>query len=164
MPATSRGNIKPTMAAFGTANFPTTASIGYIPTVKLFKLRTPLSILSPCLQVAAAPPADDASYFVSYFASSYHTVFVYSICGNLCAHSSTAHVMLQASAAPPADDASFFVRQDGEAPLAYAQRVFDRLYAWDIERLLGVEEMWKSRAKPKPLRLAGARRCKCCAL
>lgn len=45
----------------------------------------------------------------------------------------------QPSAAELAEEASFFVRREGEAPLEYALRVFERVYAADITRLLGHE-------------------------
>lgn len=43
------------------------------------------------------------------------------------------------AAADAADQASFFKLQDGEAPLAYAERVFERLYCSDIKEVLVME-------------------------
>lgn len=53
-------------------------------------------------------------------------------------------------------DPSFFLRKDDESSLQYALRVFERLYSRDIQRLLGLEKLWKTRAPPKPLSLSGA--------
>ena len=37
------------------------------------------------------------------------------------------------------EEASFFVRKDGEGGLAFAVRVFERVYGSDIERLVRME-------------------------
>jgi hypothetical protein len=44
-----------------------------------------------------------------------------------------------AAAAEAAEAASFFQQRDGEAPLAYAVRVFERVYRHDIEKVLSME-------------------------
>lgn len=44
-----------------------------------------------------------------------------------------------AAAAEAAEAASFFQLSDGEAPLAYAVRVFERVYTHDIEKVLSME-------------------------
>ncbi|KXZ51045.1 hypothetical protein GPECTOR_14g32 [Gonium pectorale] len=58
-----------------------------------------------------------------------------------------------AATAAVAEDPSFYLRRDGEDSLDYASRIFERVYATDIERLCGVKELWEKRAPPKPLRL-----------
>ena len=56
-----------------------------------------------------------------------------------------------ASAAPaPAP----LVREDGESASAFAERVFATVFQADVERLLRMEELWKTRKAPTPLRLA----------
>ncbi|WIA22762.1 hypothetical protein OEZ85_001163 [Tetradesmus obliquus] len=45
----------------------------------------------------------------------------------------------------------FFKVQEGEGALAYAQRVFERLYCSDIKEVLIMEELWKTRTPPSPL-------------
>ncbi|KAF8066301.1 SAE2 [Scenedesmus sp. PABB004] len=59
-----------------------------------------------------------------------------------------------AAAAEAAEAASFFQLGEGEEPLAYAVRVFERLYCTDIQKVLTMEELWKARAPPTPLALA----------
>lgn len=44
-----------------------------------------------------------------------------------------------AAAAEAAEASSFFQRREGEQPLEYAKRVFDRLYTYDIEKVLQME-------------------------
>ena len=44
-----------------------------------------------------------------------------------------------AAAAEAAEAASFFQQRDGEAPLVYAVRVFERVYRHDIEKVLSME-------------------------
>eukprot|EP00878_Enallax_costatus_P005261 GHUV01005528.1.p1 GENE.GHUV01005528.1~~GHUV01005528.1.p1 ORF type:complete len:689 (+),score=205.63 GHUV01005528.1:3622-5688(+) len=58
-----------------------------------------------------------------------------------------------AAEAEAAEVASFFKRRDGEDPVDYAVRVFERLYSYDIEKVIGMEELWKSRTPPTPLSL-----------
>lgn len=60
-----------------------------------------------------------------------------------------------AAAAPRvvAEDPSAFLRREGEDALSYACRIFRRVYEEDIERLLGVKELWEKRAPPKALHL-----------
>jgi len=48
-------------------------------------------------------------------------------------------------------DSSVFLRGEGESVDAYAERIFRRVFQEDIERVLRMEDLWKSRTKPKPL-------------
>ncbi|KAI8466836.1 MAG: hypothetical protein J3K34DRAFT_483471 [Monoraphidium minutum] len=50
--------------------------------------------------------------------------------------------------------AGFFARGKGEAALGYARRVFGRVFASDIEKVVGMAELWKTRRPPAPLSLA----------
>ncbi|KAG2449988.1 hypothetical protein HYH02_000092 [Chlamydomonas schloesseri] len=59
-----------------------------------------------------------------------------------------------AATAAQAEDPSFFLRREGEAALDYAARVFGRVYTTDIERLIGVKELWEKRPPPKALQLS----------
>ncbi|CAG9466213.1 unnamed protein product [Pedinophyceae sp. YPF-701] len=55
-------------------------------------------------------------------------------------------------AADGAGEESFFLRQTDEDPVAYAERIFARVYTHDIERVLRMDDLWKSgRRKPAPL-------------
>mmetsp|Transcript_31100 Transcript_31100/g.78556 ORF Transcript_31100/g.78556 Transcript_31100/m.78556 type:complete len:631 (+) Transcript_31100:110-2002(+) len=53
--------------------------------------------------------------------------------------------------AEDAGDASAFLRGEAESADAYAERIFRRVFQEDIERVLRMEELWKSRTKPSPL-------------
>lgn len=68
-------------------------------------------------------------------------------------------------AQPSPEDPSVFLRRDGEAALQYAARIFERVFTTDIERVCGMEELWKKRAPPVPLRLSEVllewRECSC---
>eukprot|EP00898_Chlorokybus_atmophyticus_P002978 jgi/Chlat1/3681/Chrsp24S08831 len=58
---------------------------------------------------------------------------------------------------PPAgekEDLSFFLQRPDEKSTDFAQRIFERVYGADIERLLTMEHLWKQRAAPKPLKVA----------
>lgn len=44
-----------------------------------------------------------------------------------------------AAAAEAAEAASFFQLREGEAPLSYAMRVFERVYGHDIQKVLSME-------------------------
>ncbi|KAG2429091.1 hypothetical protein HXX76_011331 [Chlamydomonas incerta] len=59
-----------------------------------------------------------------------------------------------AATAAQAEDPSFFLRGGGEGALEYAARVFGRVYTTDIERLIGVKELWEKRPPPKALHLS----------
>ncbi|KAK9916527.1 hypothetical protein WJX75_003754 [Coccomyxa subellipsoidea] len=48
---------------------------------------------------------------------------------------------------------SVFLRQDGESADAYAARIFKRVFTEDIENVLKMEDLWKNRDPPTPLRL-----------
>uniref|UniRef100_A0A061SGJ4 SUMO-activating enzyme subunit n=1 Tax=Tetraselmis sp. GSL018 TaxID=582737 RepID=A0A061SGJ4_9CHLO len=48
---------------------------------------------------------------------------------------------------------SSFLRMPGEPIEAYAARIFQRVFKHDIERVLGMDELWASRERPKPLEL-----------
>eukprot|EP00798_Chlamydomonas_sp_ICE-L_P025933 gene25933-11612_t len=51
------------------------------------------------------------------------------------------------------EEASFFVIKDSESGLDFASRVFQKVYGSDIERLVKMEELWKTRKPPSPLSL-----------
>ncbi|KAK3233715.1 SUMO-activating enzyme subunit 2, partial [Cymbomonas tetramitiformis] len=55
---------------------------------------------------------------------------------------------------PLADDISFFARREDESSVAYAERVFTRVFDTDIGRLLTMDALWKTRARPLPHSLA----------
>ncbi|KAK9841453.1 hypothetical protein WJX74_006089 [Apatococcus lobatus] len=57
------------------------------------------------------------------------------------------------AAAAAEQEASFFVRQTGESSFAYADRVFHRVFCFDIERVISMKDLWKTRKPPVPLRL-----------
>lgn len=40
---------------------------------------------------------------------------------------------------------SFFVKSGDENPESYARRVFERVYKFDIERVLRMEDLWRAR-------------------
>ena len=46
---------------------------------------------------------------------------------------------------------------ESDAPHAVCQRIFNKLYQVDIERLLAMDEMWQNRTRPKPLTYSDAR-------
>lgn len=48
---------------------------------------------------------------------------------------------------------SEYLRRDGEDAWAYAVRVFNKTFGEDIERVVGMEELWKDRKPPTPLHL-----------
>ncbi|GBF97588.1 SUMO-activating enzyme subunit 2 [Raphidocelis subcapitata] len=60
----------------------------------------------------------------------------------------------QRAASEAAEAASFFLRREGEGAGAYAGRVFGRAFGEDVEKVARMEELWKSRRAPTPLRLA----------
>ncbi|KAL3140467.1 hypothetical protein ABBQ38_004726 [Trebouxia sp. C0009 RCD-2024] len=60
----------------------------------------------------------------------------------------------QAAGEQEAEDPSAFLQQAGEAPDAYAHRIFDRVYGHDIERVLRMEDLWQARKPPTALHLA----------
>lgn len=52
-----------------------------------------------------------------------------------------------------AADKSFFLRRESECSSLYARRIFTRVFTHDIERVLRMEDLWKSRQPPQPLQL-----------
>ena len=49
------------------------------------------------------------------------------------------------------DDPEAFFRKAGEAPMAFAQRVFKHVFEDDIRKVLSMEELWERRERPRPL-------------
>lgn len=45
-----------------------------------------------------------------------------------------------------------------DAPQGVCERIFDKLYSFDIQRLLSMDDMWEHRTRPQPLTFASARR------
>lgn len=62
------------------------------------------------------------------------------------------------SAAPAAADGPAppvkLEKDDGEEPRAFAARAFNAVFSVDVQRLLAMESIWKTRTPPKPLDLA----------
>ena len=59
------------------------------------------------------------------------------------------------TAVPVAPAATPLVREAGESATQFARRVFHTVFELDIERLLRMDELWKERKKPAPIRLEG---------
>uniref|UniRef100_A0A7S4C239 SUMO-activating enzyme subunit n=1 Tax=Chrysotila carterae TaxID=13221 RepID=A0A7S4C239_CHRCT len=55
--------------------------------------------------------------------------------------------------AAPASAPSALTRLEGESAASFARRVFNSVYAADVERLLSMDALWKERTPPTPLRL-----------
>lgn len=53
-----------------------------------------------------------------------------------------------------ATEQNFFQRTEEEEILAYAERVFERVFKTDIEKVSDMEELWKTRTPPKALCLS----------
>ena len=58
------------------------------------------------------------------------------------------------ASAPPSAAPAPLAREEGEAASAYAARIFHAVYEADIERLLRMDELWKTRKPPTPIRLS----------
>ncbi|KAK9866086.1 hypothetical protein WJX84_007709 [Apatococcus fuscideae] len=61
------------------------------------------------------------------------------------------------AAAAAEQEASFFVRHPEETSEAYAERIFHRVFCFDIERVIGMTDLWKTRKPPVPLKVEALR-------
>jgi ubiquitin-like 1-activating enzyme E1 B len=57
----------------------------------------------------------------------------------------------EATADEEKDRTSFFLKNEGEASLDYAKRIFERVFRTDVESLVRMEDLWKTRTPPTPL-------------